>query len=911
MSPGIEAAISEWRAYRESSAARREELLKEINSAWEDVRSLLRLAESYLQAQEQGTPPAADDDPLTSAIRQWERRRPMQRALTALEHYEADVSDLARSVPVGVPVKGEAFLDAAGEKPEKSLLHSLRALLSPSSPVALRAIVEDHELRHSARRRSVDADFQALLASCGLALRDLSRNRRACRYSGTDAPPPAESLGEWTSRVRAWEDRAASVLLRYRRWANAAPPELRAAVRIPARLTESRRARLRERRQRDLAAWSRAQRATAGLLELELYIDALWAEVAALSGQSVQSVAAEQEMAREVLRAAAAYLDGWSPAEGCFDPPNGDVRIAAPEQRLEEWIARAKAAASTLLPETVEAPRQIFPRFGRSWLPLAPRRAFFDALSHAGAPVMEAAFAEAAAGSLALLRLVERAREVVEYGLETLRDDPDAGAPILDEAVANTRRMLADVLAAPPSPLEPLRLACLDAESAMSQEIDAALDLSLLSLGALTARRRGLRLVSRARQRGRRGLRTAGAGTAQKIAAAWERFLVFIGWKLPLRAAEEAVVVRPDLDRIFRLQFGQRDLPLIYKRLFRLAPVEEPRYLVGREVEMQGLQQAFAQWQAGGFAAVLVVGARGSGKTSLLNCAARSVFAGHPLVFSRFPARMADAGALHAFLRSLFGLSQDAALESSLSSLRSIVILEELERAFLRSIDGLETIESLLTLIQQTASSIFWIFSLNDHAFRYLDAAAGLGAAFSHRINVTSMTPENLRKAILQRHNLSGLRLEFAAPPARDPRVERLRHLLGLEGDGESLFFRELYRQSGGVFRTASELWQANADRVEAGAVQMRFPVRPQHAPLLQALSQPDHFTLHAILQHGSLSGGELAAVLLESPMTSAARLDRLRSLGLLEPDPGYPGLRVRPEARMVVIEALGSVNLI
>jgi hypothetical protein len=141
--------------------------------------------------------------------------------------------------------------------------------------------------------------------------------------------------------------------------------------------------------------------------------------------------------------------------------------------------------------------------------------------------------------------------------------------------------------------------------------------------------------------------------------------------------------------------------------------------------------------------------------------------------------------------------------------------------------------------------------------------------------------------------------------------VERLRRLLGLEGDGEALFFRELYRQSGGVFRTASELWQANVDRVEAGAVQMRFPVRPQHAPLIQALGQPDHFTLHAILQHGSLSSGELSAVLLEPPMRSAARLDRLRSLGLIEPDPGYPGFRVRPEARMVVIEALGSVNLI
>jgi hypothetical protein len=911
MSPAIEAAVSEWKAYLESSASRREELLREINSAWEDVRSLLRLAESSLEVRQSRQLAPADDDPLTAAIRQWERRRPMQRALTALDHYEADLTALARSLPIDVPSKGEAFLDAAGQKAGASLPDALRALLSSVSPLPLRAIVEDHEILQAARRGPIDGDFQSLLASCGLALRELARHRRAAALPGAGAPPAGELLQEWKDRIRAWEDRAAGVLLRYRRWANAAAPALRAAIRVSAPLSEARRARLRERRQRSLAAWARAQRDTAGLLELELHIDAFWAEVAAISGQSVESVAAEQEMAREVLRSAAAYLESWDPGSGLFDPPNGDARISAPEQRLEEWAARATAAASAHLPETAEAPRQVFPRFGRSWLPLAPRRAFLDALSHAGAPVMEAAFSEAAAGNLALLRQVERAREVIEYGLETARDDPAAGAPILEEAVANTRRMLADALAAPPAALQPLRQSCLDAQSAMCQELDAALDISLLGLGALAARRRGMRIVSRARHRGRLGLRTAGAGTARQLAAAWERFLVFIGWKLPLRAAEEPVVVRPDLDRIFRLQFGQRDLPLIYKRLFRLAPVEEPRYLVGREVEMQGIEQAFSQWNAGGFAAVLIAGARGSGKTSLLNCAVKSVFAGHPVLFSRFPSRTTDPAALHAFLRSLLDLPHDAPLDSSLSGARRIVILEELERAFLRSVNGLEAIENLLALIQQTASRIFWIFSINDHAFRFLDAATDLGAAFSHRINVTSMTPENLRKAILQRHNLSGLRLEFAPPPPGDPRVERLRRLLGLEGDGEALFFRELYRQSGGVFRTASELWQANVDRVEAGAVQMRFPVRPQHAPLIQALGQPDHFTLHAILQHGSLSSGELSAVLLEPPMRSAARLDRLRSLGLIEPDPGYPGFRVRPEARMVVIEALGSVNLI
>jgi hypothetical protein len=253
----------------------------------------------------------------------------------------------------------------------------------------------------------------------------------------------------------------------------------------------------------------------------------------------------------------------------------------------------------------------------------------------------------------------------------------------------------------------------------------------------------------------------------------------------------------------------------------------------------------------------------------------------------------------------------DADLASLLAGRRCIVVLEELERCFLRRVGGLDAIQSLLALVQRSAGSILWVFSINDHASRFLDPAVDLVRVFTHVINVTSMLPANLKKAILQRHHLSGLRLNFAPPPAGDPRVTRIRRLFGLEGDGATLFFDELYRQSGGVFRTASELWQSNIERVEAGAVQMRFPVRPQHGSLIRALDQPDHFTLHAMLQHGSLDEDELCQVLAEPVMDSSARLERLRALGLIEKDPDCTGCRVRPEARMVVNEALGGVNLI
>ncbi len=83
----------------------------------------------------------------------------------------------------------------------------------------------------------------------------------------------------------------------------------------------------------------------------------------------------------------------------------------------------------------------------------------------------------------------------------------------------------------------------------------------------------------------------------------------------------EPVIERPTLAHVLEVKLASRELPQIYKRLFRLAPVEDRRFLVGRDEEIEGFEQALAQWDSGRFASVLLVGARGSGKTSLLNCA--------------------------------------------------------------------------------------------------------------------------------------------------------------------------------------------------------------------------------------------------------------------------------------------------
>jgi hypothetical protein len=146
--------------------------------------------------------------------------------------------------------------------------------------------------------------------------------------------------------------------------------------------------------------------------------------------------------------------------------------------------------------------------------------------------------------------------------------------------------------------------------------------------------------------------------------------------------------------------------------------------------------------------------------------------------------------------------------------------------------------------------------------------------------------------------------------PEEDPRLSGMRRLLGLEQAPEKLFFDALARQSEGIFRSAFELWKGCIERIEGGAVYMRQPLAPDYEPLRAELSQEDYLLLQAVLQHGGLTVEETTSVTGDGVAQARQALERLRLLGVLEPEPKGQGLRVLPEAGRFVRDALHRRNL-
>ncbi|NWF85703.1 MAG: hypothetical protein HXY18_17950 [Bryobacteraceae bacterium] len=742
--------------------------------------------------------------------------------------------------------------------------------------------------RDSLKRARLDAAMQSLLARALLSV----NVPWLIFLGGTASAHARERWTAWCALTSRFEKEAAALLARYDNWAARQVNQQRAAS--PA---------ARKRHERHLAFWWRRQRTVAGFLELQAAVFAVGAELLRLAGAINDNIQLERADLIRALAAQIHYLEDWS--GGRFDPPLIDARIATREERAEQWWMRCDSILRQNLPQAMEFFQPFFALpspLDRCWR-VYPPRLFRSALLEAARRVFQKQFAAEMESHLAIAREIEQAGEIIRYAAEASKASE---GDLVPEAVSNVLDRLRE-RAAEASARKPL----LGAASA-PVIIKATLDV------AESARRRpAFTFAVQTRRSGARLLREGSAeaaGQAESVLAraveagfkAYDDFLVRIGWRTPVRIPAPPVVTRTNLAQAFNLSTVRRDLPALYLRLFRLAPVDDPRFLVGREEELDGFRQARDAWLEGRYAACQVVGGRGSGKTSLLNCAIPAVFSEQNVIRGQFRERIQSVQDLDSHILRLLGGNSGEPLEALLHSARRVIVLEEVERVFLKAFGGFDPARRLLELVQLSARTTLWVLVLNVHASRLLDGALRWNGFFSHTINSMSVWREDMVRAILQRHNLSGLKLTFAAPSAGG-----LRRRFGLEPDPQEAFFDSLYEQSGGNFRSAFELWQSSVDRVEGGTIHMRQPLAPDLAPLRRELNQEDHFAVLSILQHGSLTASELAKVLLVPEPAARVQMERLRSLGVIDADPEHPGLRIDPEAQRFVLKLLQSVNLI
>ncbi|MGC8793881.1 MAG: hypothetical protein ACP5U2_10875, partial [Bryobacteraceae bacterium] len=570
----------------------------------------------------------------------------------------------------------------------------------------------------------------------------------------------------------------------------------------------------------------------------------------------------------------------------------------------ERWMSDAASLARRLLPTQIEtvAGWKALPARRSPWRLARPQRELLAALEAAARPALLAAFGEVEQAHRAALQDTERARQVAAFAEELAEREGEQGRLAADEALANAIMLLRHRRSSFPEVRPLLAGRPQRAVAAALDRFHSKLDRDRPGLWQSLARQGAAQAME--------AFRHQAAASARRLAllsqSAWRGarrdLLARIGWELPRESGLVHVERRPVLSASLGVELAPRALPLIYQRLFRPQPVDDPRFLVGREAEMAAMAELRRLWEARKPACALLVGERGSGKTSLLSRALTGVFAGVPVIRTQFRERIWRAEQMRSFLECETPLAGDE---------RAVVVLEELERAWLRCVGGYDALRELLGRVLVTSRRLLWIVALNQSAFRLLDPALALQRYFSHRINAGAVEREHLEQAILMRHNLTGLRLHFLAPRRQSARVSRLRRWLGLQPSPQELFFDALYRESEGLFRSAFELWLKQIERGPDGVLYVRPLETPEYESLLADLSFDELLTLQALLQHGSLTVDEHGVVFGCDPKTSLERLEVLEDRELVEPDPSGAGFRVRSEAAHAVRVALHRRNLL
>ncbi|WP_101311527.1 hypothetical protein [Labilibaculum manganireducens] len=327
-------------------------------------------------------------------------------------------------------------------------------------------------------------------------------------------------------------------------------------------------------------------------------------------------------------------------------------------------------------------------------------------------------------------------------------------------------------------------------------------------------------------------------------------------------------------------------LPLMYQRLFRIAPIANAKFRIERPKVIQQLEIAYSNWTNGKFAPTCLVGEAGSGITSMV-----SVFKekfGHQYAFYRFDLdrKISSEEDFILFLQTVFADLEFNSVDGLIEEIqnlkgRRIVVIENVHQLFLRKLYGFKNLSEFFRLISQTNSQIFWLSTCLLYTYKYLNYTLKMSGYFGYVVNLDSLNKEQLTEIIIKRHKFSGFKLNFLPPKEFHPkrsykRMSEADKQTYLEQD----YFNRLYKFAQNNLSLALIFWMRSIVSVEDNIFHLQY--KHLEYSFFNTLSTSQITTLHALVLQGGLLLEEHAAVFAWQKEESFAHLMVLADDGIL-----------------------------
>ena len=341
-------------------------------------------------------------------------------------------------------------------------------------------------------------------------------------------------------------------------------------------------------------------------------------------------------------------------------------------------------------------------------------------------------------------------------------------------------------------------------------------------------------------------------------------------------------------------------LPVIYKNLYKIEPLADLELFVGRERELNQITEAYSNWMAGKMGSAILFGEKWSGMTSLLNYLQTSGSLKHPITRIKCETSLDSKGQFQHILRKILNTEEVAEYNITQEHLNSgpkrIVILEDIQNLYLRKTGGFDVVKSLLTMISNTSSNVFWLTSCTVYTWEYFKKTLSIHEIFSYPIGLQKPSEEDLSNIIQKRNRISGYKILFEAD--EDTRSSKRFGKMSSEEQQEHLrkkFFKNLIDFSESNVSMSLMFWLLSTKSVDQNQIVINSFQKPDLS-FLGILKMDKVLALYALILHDGLTVEQFAQVM--NCKTQAAfpaaiydaggrNIDKKR-----QPVPGqYPGL--------------------
>lgn len=340
-------------------------------------------------------------------------------------------------------------------------------------------------------------------------------------------------------------------------------------------------------------------------------------------------------------------------------------------------------------------------------------------------------------------------------------------------------------------------------------------------------------------------------------------------------------------DYLVRVSASLDKLPYVYQRLFSNDQLKDERIFIGREEETGKLHKAITYWLNNQIASVMLIGEKGSGSSSLLNIAIQKFDLGKKVFRKDLGTKIFTERDLLKAFEQILDIEQIESTEELIEVIRNynerkIIVIENIEDYFIKTVDGFEAITKLMEIITSTNQNILWIATCNTYAWEYLRKVISINDFFIFNIRLKELDDNLIEKIILSRHNISGYDLEFL--PSEEILKQKSYKKLPDSEKYEYLkkrYFEQLNKLTSNNIAVALFLWLRSIVSSDDEKVVVTTKIELDFS-FLKALSDQKLFTLMSIILHDGLTLNELSLIFNMTQKESQLLIATLADDGIL-----------------------------